>query len=160
MRRLQPKSVLLNRTSFSAELTFEQILVTVGVNNTTSTQRMTPKKSSRGSQFPLFSFIEQIQELLVQTDHLSSFPTNGKQMQENVNMSINKVKVEQEAVSMLKKIGPKSPFTNENCMSATKISLSFNLVKRTHYSKSQIFVQKFNFDKTPTFSRVFHPNFF
>ena len=48
-------------------------------------------------------------------------------MQENVNMSINKVKVEQEAVSMLKKIGPKSPFTNENCMSATKISLSFNL---------------------------------
>ena len=29
-----------------------------------------------------------------------------------------------------------------------------------HYSKSQIFVQKFNFDKTPTFSRVFHSNFF
>ena len=27
----------------------------------------------------------------------------------------------------------------------------------THYSKSQIFVQKFNFDKTPTFSRVFQP---
>ena len=25
-----------------------------------------------------------------------------------------------------------------------------------HFSKSQIFVQKFNFDKTPTFSRVFH----
>ena len=62
---------------------------------------MTPKKCSRGSQFPRgFSFIEQIQELLVQTDHLSSFPTNGKQMQENVNMSINKVKVE--PVSMWK----------------------------------------------------------
>ena len=30
----------------------------------------------------------------------------------------------------------------------------------THYSKSQIFVQKFNFDKTPTFSRVFHPKIF
>ena len=30
----------------------------------------------------------------------------------------------------------------------------------THYSKSQILVQKFNFDKTPTFSRVFHPKFF
>ena len=29
-----------------------------------------------------------------------------------------------------------------------------------HYSKSQIFVQKFNLDKTPTFSRVLHPNFF
>ncbi len=29
----------------------------------------------------------------------------------------------------------------------------------THYSKSQIFVQKFNFDKTLTFSRVFHPIF-
>ena len=29
-----------------------------------------------------------------------------------------------------------------------------------HYSKSQFFVQKFNFDKTSTFSRVFHPNFF
>ena len=31
---------------------------------------------------------------------------------------------------------------------------------KSHYYKSQIFVQKFNFDKTPTFSRVFHPNFF
>ena len=30
----------------------------------------------------------------------------------------------------------------------------------SHYSKSQIFVQKFNFDKTPTFSRVFHANLF
>ena len=30
----------------------------------------------------------------------------------------------------------------------------------THYSKSQFFVQKFNFDKIPTFSRVFSPNFF
>ena len=27
----------------------------------------------------------------------------------------------------------------------------------THYSKSQFFVHKFNFDKNPTFSRVFHP---
>ena len=33
-------------------------------------------------------------------------------------------------------------------------------VRVSHYSKSQIFVQKFNFDKTPIFSRVFHPNFF
>ena len=32
-------------------------------------------------------------------------------------------------------------------------------VSFSHYSKSQIFVQKFKFDKTPTFSRVFHPNF-
>ena len=30
-------------------------------------------------------------------------------------------------------------------------------MKVSHYSKSQIFVQKFNFDKTPTFSRVFTP---
>ena len=29
-----------------------------------------------------------------------------------------------------------------------------------HYSKSQIFVQKFNFDNTQSFSRVFHPSFF
>ena len=28
----------------------------------------------------------------------------------------------------------------------------------THYSKSQI--SQFNFDKNPTFSRVFHPKFF
>ena len=34
------------------------------------------------------------------------------------------------------------------------------LLLGTHYSKSHIFVQKTNFDKTPTFSRVFHPNFF
>ena len=33
-------------------------------------------------------------------------------------------------------------------------------VRLAHYSKSQIFVQKFNFDKTPTFSRVFHQTFF
>ena len=35
-----------------------------------------------------------------------------------------------------------------------------NDLNYAHYSKSQIFVQKFNFDKTPTFSRVFHPLFF
>ena len=28
----------------------------------------------------------------------------------------------------------------------------------SHCSKSQFFVQKFNYDKTPTFSRVFHSN--
>ena len=39
----------------------------------------------------------------------------------------------------------------------SNISKSSN---HTHYSKSQIFLQKFNFDKTPTFSRVFHSNFF
>ena len=34
-------------------------------------------------------------------------------------------------------------------------------VQRRHtIRKSQIFVQKSNFDKTPTFSRVFHPKFF
>ena len=32
-------------------------------------------------------------------------------------------------------------------------------ISTSHYSKSQFFVQKFNFDKPPTFSRVFHPNF-
>ena len=31
---------------------------------------------------------------------------------------------------------------------------------QAHYSKSQFFVQKFNFGKTSTFSWVFHPNFF
>ena len=31
---------------------------------------------------------------------------------------------------------------------------------KSHYSKSQIFVQKINFDETTTFSRVFHPKFF
>merc|ERR1711860_32915 len=36
-----------------------------------------------------------------------------------------------------------------------KIIMNFD-----HYSKSQVFVQKFNFDKAPTFSRVFHRNFF
>ena len=38
----------------------------------------------------------------------------------------------------------------------------FFSIRHTHYSKSQIFVQKFNSDKTknPTFSRVFHPYFF
>ena len=42
----------------------------------------------------------------------------------------------------------------------TMTNLSYLLVAYTHYSKSPIFIQKFNFDKTPTFSRVFHPNFF
>ena len=35
-----------------------------------------------------------------------------------------------------------------------------SLTSSTHYSKSQIFVQKFNFDKTPTFSKSFSPKFF
>ena len=35
-----------------------------------------------------------------------------------------------------------------------------NNVWDAHYSKSKIFVQKFNFDKTPTFSQVFTQNFF
>ena len=34
------------------------------------------------------------------------------------------------------------------------------MIAHSHYSKSQIFVQKFNFDKTPAFSRVFDPQFF
>ena len=34
------------------------------------------------------------------------------------------------------------------------------LLRHVQYSKSLIFVQKFNLDKTPTFSRVFHPIFF
>ena len=41
-----------------------------------------------------------------------------------------------------------------------KKQIEIKLITKTRYSKSQIFVQKFNFDKTPTFSRVFHPNFF
>ena len=41
------------------------------------------------------------------------------------------------------------------CHECGKVNLS-----KSHYSKSQIFVQKFNFDKTQTFSRVFHPKFF
>mgnify|MGYP006975451374 CR=1 FL=1 len=41
-----------------------------------------------------------------------------------------------------------------------KITLFTDTRKYLHYSKIQIFVQKFNFDKTPTFLRVFHQNFF
>ena len=41
-----------------------------------------------------------------------------------------------------------------------RLELYDNDVYIAHYSKSQIFVQKFNFDKTTTFSRVFHPNCF
>ena len=36
----------------------------------------------------------------------------------------------------------------------------FQVSTYPHYSKSQIFVQKFNFEKIPTFSRVFQPFFF
>ena len=41
-----------------------------------------------------------------------------------------------------------------------KTSSLLDLPYLAHYSKSQTFVQKFNFDKTLTFSRVFHQNFF
>ena len=39
---------------------------------------------------------------------------------------------------------------------------SLKVKKKFHdyFHESQIFVQKFNFDKTPTFSGVFHPIFF
>ena len=42
---------------------------------------------------------------------------------------------------------------------AAEIKNLLHFVK-AHYSKSQIFVQKFNFDNIPTFSRVFHLKFF
>ena len=42
-------------------------------------------------------------------------------------------------------------------MEVTGFPTMKNVSISAHYSKSQIFVQKFNFDKTPT---VFHPNFF
>ena len=40
-----------------------------------------------------------------------------------------------------------------------ELEMSDDLKGFSHYSKSQIFVQKFNFDKTPTFSR-FSPKIF
>ena len=40
------------------------------------------------------------------------------------------------------------------------LTFLFSCLTSSHYSKSQIFVQKFNFDKTPTFLQVFQPNFF
>ena len=50
------------------------------------------------------------------------------------------------------------------CSSSQSSSLRTLTLQRfvsyAHYSKSQIFVQKFNFDKPPTFSRVFHPKLF
>ena len=36
----------------------------------------------------------------------------------------------------------------------------FAYLKNHTIQKVNFFVQKFNFDKTPTFSRVFHPIFF
>ena len=45
-----------------------------------------------------------------------------------------------------------------NCIIALRFIIIYSGF--THYSKSQIFVQKFSFDQTPTFSRVFRPNFF
>ena len=52
-----------------------------------------------------------------------------------------------------------TPQANNQCKYQTKNSRSFVYIQATqsHYLKSQILVQKFNFDKTPTFSRVFHP---
>ena len=41
-----------------------------------------------------------------------------------------------------------------------KLAFRIRFQRHTHYSKSQIFVQKYNFDKTPTFSRVFPPKNF
>ena len=53
------------------------------------------------------------------------------------------------------------PSTQVNYWNLRIFNLIFGAkIQISHYSKSQIFVQKFNFDKTPTFSRVFHPNFF
>ena len=53
----------------------------------------------------------------------------------------------------------KKKFSTCNSTTQKKKSTAENLCW-AHYSKSQIFVQKFNFDITPTFSRVFHPHFF
>ena len=50
--------------------------------------------------------------------------------------------------------------TISNIIFGVKIQMRHIWWFSTHCSKSQIFVQKLNFDKTPTFSRVFHPIFF
>ena len=54
---------------------------------------------------------------------------------------------------------PKRSPNPPSAVSFASISLR-KVLSQSHYSKSQIFVQKFNFDKTPTFSRVFHPKYF
>ena len=52
------------------------------------------------------------------------------------------------------------PVKLESIFSKASASSKLWYLCTTHYSKSQIFVQKFNFDKTPTFSQVFLSNFF
>ena len=49
-----------------------------------------------------------------------------------------------------------------HCLKINKKSLIFLIFLShfSHYSKSQIFVQKFNFDKKPNIFTSFHPNFF
>ena len=42
----------------------------------------------------------------------------------------------------------------------SRINVRYSKMTKPHYSKSQIFVQKFHFDKRSTFSRLFHPKFF
>ena len=43
---------------------------------------------------------------------------------------------------------------------SSEISITIRQSVQSHYVESPIFVQKFNFDKTPTFSRIFHQIFF
>ena len=57
----------------------------------------------------------------------------------------------------LAKMVPKTHLMSETEWRNLGVQQSQGMSYSTHYSKSQIFVKKFNFDKTPTFSRVFHP---
>ena len=56
------------------------------------------------------------------------------------------------------KVSFEKNFLTCNSTTQKKKSTAENLCW-AHYSKSQIFVQKFNFDKTPTITQDFHPNF-
>ena len=65
-----------------------------------------------------------------------------------------------QACQILVDLGASLDAADDNSQRAIHLAALANQVcSRSHYSKSQIFVHKFNFDKTPTFSRVFRQNF-
>ena len=85
----------------------------------------------------------------------SVFPSTFRNQQVQINRE-NRLKIVKEVkAGKLVKKGK-----NNFDISSLKDLITFIAKQGPHYSKSQIFVQKFNFDKTSTFSRVFHQKHF
>ena len=99
--------------------------------------------------------LEQFTDIVLASEGVTSTSVNNNNFKEEI--------IEDKEAEMEKNAMVATILQNKDLTVEVKTAKSKPIGMFSHYSKIQIFVQKFNFDKTtktPTFSRVFHQNFF